>query len=208
MSEQERKPAVITKLVLATTNAGKVRDFSRLFEPSKVEVVAASDLGINLDVEETGTTFEENARIKALAYAAETDLPIVADDSGISVHALGGAPGVHSARYAGVEQDGAANNRKLLEVMTGVEDRRAAFVVALVLVLPGGELIEAQGRCEGTVAFEERGSNGFGYDTLFWRDDLGRTFGESTPDEKNARSHRAAAVMEMMGKLAVRGLLP
>lgn len=198
----------LTKLVLATTNAGKVRDFARLLEPQGIEVVAAGDLGIDLDVEETGSTFAANAMLKAEAYARETELPVLADDSGIMVEALGGAPGVHSARYAGPEQDGDANNRKLLEAMQGVADRRAAFVVALVLVLPGGEFLTAEGRCEGTIASELRGGNGFGYDVLFWREDLGCTFGEATPEQKNARSHRAAAVMEMLGILAVRGLLP
>lgn len=193
---------MIDTLVLATTNKGKLRDFRLLFEGSGIAIEVPEDHGVALDVEETGETFTENALLKARAFAAA--LPgraVLADDSGLIVEALGGDPGVRSARYAGEPSDDHANNLKVLRNMEGVADRRAAFVVVLVLVLPDGREIVAEGRCEGTIAFEERGTNGFGYDIIFWRDDLGRTFGEATPAEKNARSHRAAAVRNLLARI-------
>jgi XTP/dITP diphosphohydrolase len=193
---------MIDALVLATTNQGKVRDFRMLFEGSGIAIEMPGDHGVALDVEETGETFTDNALLKARAFAAA--LPgraVLADDSGLVVEALGGDPGVRSARYAGEPSDDHANNLLVLERMKGVADRRAAFVVVLALVLPDGREFVVEGRCEGTIAFEERGTNGFGYDVIFWRDDLGRTFGEAAPEEKNARSHRAAAVKALLAKL-------
>ncbi|MFT4569764.1 MAG: XTP/dITP diphosphohydrolase [Hyphomicrobiaceae bacterium] len=197
----------ISRVVLATGNRGKVRDFERLLAGSGIEIVSATEEGIAIDVDETGTTFRENSLLKARAHAVRTKLPVLADDSGIVVDALYGAPGVISARYAGAGHDDKANNVKLLEAMAGVADRRAAFVVALALVLPDGEEIVTEGRCEGTIADSERGTNGFGYDAVFYREDLGRTFGESTPEEKNMRSHRATAVHALLGRLGERGLI-
>jgi XTP/dITP diphosphohydrolase len=193
---------MIDTLVLATTNKGKLRDFRLLFEGSGIAIEVPGDHGVELDVEETGETFTDNALLKARAFAAA--LPgraVLADDSGLVVEALGGDPGVRSARYAGEPSDDHANNLKVLANMEGVADRRAAFVVVLALVLPDGREFIVEGRCEGTIAHEERGDNGFGYDVIFWRDDLGRTFGEATPAEKNARSHRAAAVKALLAKL-------
>lgn len=186
-------------LVLCTTNPGKLRDFALLFEDSGIALELPSDHGVALDVEETGETFVANALLKARAFAAE--LPgrwVMADDSGLVVEALGGEPGVRSARFAGEPSDDRANNLLVLRRMEGVSDRRASFVVMLALVAPDGSEVVVEGRCEGTVAFEERGTNGFGYDAIFWRDDLGRTFGEASPSEKNARSHRAAAVRTLL----------
>lgn len=191
-----------SSLVLCTTNQGKLRDFRLLFEGSGIAIELPSDHGVALDVEETGETFTENALLKARAFAA--GLPgrcVLADDSGLVVEALGGEPGVRSARYAGEPGDDHANNLLVLSRMEGVRDRRAAFVVVLALVAPDGGEVVVEGRCEGTVAFEERGTNGFGYDAIFWRDDLGRTFGEAAPAEKNARSHRAAAVRALLARL-------
>lgn len=193
---------VVDSLVLATTNRGKLRDFRLLFEGSGIAIELPGDHGVALDVEETGQTFTDNALLKARAFAAA--LPgraVLADDSGLVVEALGGEPGVRSARYAGEPSDDQANNRLVLERMRGAQDRRAAFVVVLAMVLPDGSEILAEGRCEGTIAFEERGANGFGYDAVFFREDLGCTFGEATPAEKNARSHRAAAVKALIAKL-------
>ena len=195
-------PMTITSLVLATTNKGKLRDFRLLFDGSGIALELPEDLGVSLDVEETGATFTDNALLKARAFAAA--LPgraVMADDSGLVVEALGGEPGVRSARYAGEPCDDGANNRKVLERMKGVADRRAAFVVVLALVHADGSELVVEGRCEGTIAFDERGTNGFGYDAIFFRDDLGGTFGEATPAEKNARSHRAAAVRHLLAKL-------
>lgn len=192
-------PMKTTSLVLATTNKGKLRDFRLLFEGSGIAVELPEDHGVSLDVEETGSTFSENALLKARAFAAA--LPgraVLADDSGLVVEALGGEPGVRSARYAGEPCDDRANNRKVLERMHVATDRRAAFVVVLALVLPDGSETLVEGRCDGTIAFEERGANGFGYDAIFFRDDLGCTFGEASPAEKNARSHRAVAVRKLL----------
>lgn len=195
-------PMKIASLVLATSNKGKLRDFRLLLEGSGVGVELPEDYGVSLDVEETGSTFIENALIKARAFAAALpDRAVLADDSGLVVDALGGEPGVRSARYAGEPCDDHANNLKVLERMNGVSDRRAAFVVVLALVLPDGSETVVEGRCEGTIAYEERGANGFGYDAIFFREDLGCTFGEASPAEKNARSHRAAAVRELLARL-------
>ncbi|HYC01193.1 MAG TPA: RdgB/HAM1 family non-canonical purine NTP pyrophosphatase [Candidatus Limnocylindrales bacterium] len=196
-------------VVLATTNKGKLRDFRFLFDGSGVELRLPEELGVRLDVEETGTTFEENALLKARTFARE--LPghaVLADDSGLEVHALGGRPGVYSARYAGEPCDDHANNLKVIAEVQGLADRRAAFVAVLALVLPSGEEIVVSGRCEGRIIDEERGANGFGYDAIFFRDDLDCTFGEAAPAEKNARSHRGAAVRAMMEELRRLGLLP
>ncbi|MFN2426238.1 MAG: RdgB/HAM1 family non-canonical purine NTP pyrophosphatase [Candidatus Binatia bacterium] len=190
---------MIDSLVLATTNKGKLRDFRLLFEGTGIAIEVPGDHGVALDVEETGVTFTENALLKARAFAAA--LPgraVLADDSGLVVEALGGDPGVLSARYAGEPSDDRANNRLVLARMNGIAERDAAFVVVLALVLPGGEEIVVEGRCEGSIAFSERGSNGFGYDAIFFREDLGCTFGEATPAQKNERSHRAAAVKALL----------
>jgi XTP/dITP diphosphohydrolase len=193
---------VISTLVLATTNRGKLRDFRLLFEGSGIAIEVPADHGVALDVEETGETFTENALLKARAFAAA--LPgraVLADDSGLDVEALGGEPGVRSARYAGEPGDDHANNLLVLERMRGVADRRASFVVVLALVEPDGSEVIVEGRCEGSLAHEERGSQGFGYDAIFFREDLGCTFGEATPAEKNARSHRAAAVRALLERI-------
>ena len=189
------------RLLLATSNKGKLADFQLLFKGAAFGIVSPSDAGVWVDVEETGTTFEQNALLKARAFCQATDYPTLADDSGLAVAALDGRPGVYSARYAGPDCDDQANNRKVIDEMAGVSDRRAAFVCALALVWPDGTELVTHGRCEGLIIDEERGNEGFGYDAVFFREDLGRTFGESSPAEKNARSHRAAAVRAMIGKI-------
>lgn len=199
--------APLRRVLLATSNRGKLRDFQHLFAGTGIELVLAADAGVDVDVEETGETFVANALIKARHAAAGTELPVLADDSGLAVEALDGAPGVYSARYAGTECDDHANNIKLISALDGVEDRRAAFVCVLVLALPDGREIVTDGRCEGLIIGEERGSNGFGYDAVFFRPDLGRTFGEATPEEKNARSHRGAAVTALRTELERLGLV-
>ncbi|MFQ5351770.1 MAG: RdgB/HAM1 family non-canonical purine NTP pyrophosphatase [Candidatus Binatia bacterium] len=195
------------RVVLATSNRGKLGDFRLLFRGSGVELTLPEELGLGMDVEEDGETFEDNALLKARAIGDNVDEPVMADDSGLEVRALGGAPGVLSARYSGPDCDDHANNLKLIEELRGHSDRRAAFVCALALVFPDGQEIVTHGRCEGSIIDEERGSNGFGYDALFFRDDLGCTFGQASADEKNQRSHRAAAVRAMLAELMTRGLL-
>lgn len=189
------------RVVLATTNRGKLADFRLLFRDSGIDLVSPADVGVRLDIEETGETFLENALLKARAHVAATGLPALADDSGLVAHALGNEPGVRSARYAGEPTDDHANNRLLIEKLRGVADRRASFICALALVLPDGREITAEGRCDGRIIDEERGSNGFGYDSVFFRDDLGCTFGEATREEKNARSHRGAAARALLERL-------
>lgn len=197
--------SVLTRAVLATTNKGKLRDFRALFEGSGVELVAPSDLGVALDVEETGETFVENALLKARAHVSACRMPSLADDSGIVAHALGpNEPGVRSARYAGEPSDDHANNSKLIARLRDVADRRASFICALALVWPDGRELVAEGCCDGRIIDEERGTNGFGYDSIFFRDDLGLTFGEAAPAEKHARSHRGAAVRELLSQLRQR----
>jgi XTP/dITP diphosphohydrolase len=194
------------RVVLATTNRGKLADFRLLFRDSGIDLVAPSDVGVTLDVEETGETFLANALLKARAHVAATGLPALADDSGIVAHALGNEPGVRSARYAGEPSDDHANNRRLIEKLRGVADRGASFICALALVLPDGREITAEGGCDGRIIEEERGTNGFGYDSIFFRDDLGCTFGEASREEKNARSHRGAAARALLERLRTEGL--
>lgn len=199
--------ADVTSVALATNNKGKLRDFRLLFEASAIELRLPEEFGVALDVAETGSTFEQNALLKARAFAcALPGRAVLADDSGLSVRALGGRPGVYSARYSGGRGDDGANNRKVLEELRGIDDRRAAFVCVLALVLADGTEVVAEGRCEGRILDAERGSNGFGYDPIFYRDDLGCTFGQASPEQKNACSHRAAAVAALLGKLAAPGL--
>ncbi|RMD83566.1 MAG: RdgB/HAM1 family non-canonical purine NTP pyrophosphatase, partial [Candidatus Dadabacteria bacterium] len=173
--------AGLERVVLASSNAGKLADFRRLFAGAGFELMSPAELGVTLTVNESGTTFAENARLKARAAYEATGLPALGDDSGLCVYALGGRPGVSSARYAGPGADDRANNAKLLAELEGVRDRRAAFVCVLALVLPGGEELVAEGRCEGTIAPAERGTNGFGYDPIFYCEELGATFGEIGP---------------------------
>jgi len=199
--------ADLDRVVLATSNQGKLRDFQFLFAETGIVLELPAAYGVELDVEETGTTFEANALLKARAIHEATGRPTLADDSGLAVDALGGAPGVISARYAGEPCDDHANNRKLIAALEGITDRSAAFVCVLALVLPDGTEVVTHGRCTGTIVDEERGTNGFGYDAVFFRPDLGCTFGQASPAEKNARSHRAAAVRALLAELRSRHLI-
>ena len=189
-----RKP----KLVLASQNAGKLRELRALFG-AEYDVSSMGELGVDMEIEETGTTFEENARIKAETLCARTGCAALADDSGLEVDCLGGAPGVYSARYAGVHGDDAANNALLVaNVRDFPAPRTARFVSAVALARPGRETLIARGSCEGEVLLEERGEGGFGYDPLFYSHDLHKTFAEASADEKNAVSHRARALKNLV----------
>lgn len=181
------------KFVIATHNRGKIVEFKRMLEPMGIEVVTA-ELS---EPEETGTTFEENAFIKAEAACRETGLPAVADDSGLCVDHLGGEPGIYSARFA----EPGKRRLTVLQKLQGVpkEQRGAHFTSAVCCVFPNGDRIEAEGKCYGAIAFESRGENGFGYDSIFEQD--GRTFGEMSDEEKDARSHRGFAFQEFEKKL-------
>lgn len=182
----------MTKLILASNNPNKLREMTELLK-DRFEVVSPAMAGISCEPEETGTTFTENARIKARAFCEASGLAAIADDSGLCVPALGGAPGVYSARYSPERTDG-ANNALLLNNMQGVSRREAYYMCAICLVFPDGREICAEGRCDGVLLERPRGRGGFGYDPLFYVPELGKTFAEATPEEKNTVSHRARAL--------------
>ena len=190
------------KFIIATNNPKKLVELERILNPLGIEAVSAKEAGVVLDeVEETGTTFAENAFLKADAAFKKTGMPAVADDSGLSVDALDGRPGVYSARYAGEAHDDKANRRLLLKNLDGVENRRAHFATVITICYPNGEFITAKGRVEGSILTEERGSEGFGYDSLFYSDELQKTFAEASQAEKNSVSHRGRALHAMLEKL-------
>lgn len=187
---------------VATKNPHKVKEFKRILEPLGFSVVCETDLKEKLeDVEETGTTFQENSMIKAKAGFFSTGLPTVADDSGLCVDALDGEPGIYSARYAGVHGDYQANNEKLLDLMKDVpkEKRTAKFVSAVSCVLPNGIEFTVVGECHGEIAFDIKGENGFAFDRVFISS-LGR-FSEITPEQKDSISHRHTALIKFEEKL-------
>lgn len=190
-------------IVLASGNAGKLAEIARILEDLDIVVVPQSEFGVT-DADETGTTFIENALIKAQHAADATGLPAIADDSGICVDALGGRPGVYSARYAGPDANDDSNNRLLLSELDGVPDeqRGAAFHCVACFVAPGmEEPIIAEGEWRGRILREQRGAGGFGYDPLFYLPELGKSSAELSPQEKNARSHRGRAIAELGRKL-------
>ena len=182
------------KLVLASKNQKKLRELREILSAQGVEVVSEADVGVDVDVEETGTTFEENALLKARAVCEASGLPAVADDSGLCVDALGGAPGVYSARYGGPGLDDVGRYQLLLENMRGMLDRRCKFVSAICCCFPDGEVITARGECPGTLAYAPKGEDGFGYDPIFFLPERKKTFAELTAEEKNAISHRGNAL--------------
>jgi len=212
------------RILIATRSVPKLRELRELLGPIDAELVSLDDLGIPDEVEETGATFEANARLKARAYVRLAGLPTIADDSGLEVDALDGGPGVRTKRYAGERATDADNNRKLLGALEGLPpDRRGArYVCVLVLALPGGpsaafrsgpaappRLIEARGTCRGRIAIAPRGNGGFGYDPIFepaGEPVGGRTLGLYTPAEKHAISHRARATRRMARRLIEVGL--
>ena len=180
---------------MATGNPGKIREIARLLEGLGVEIVAQSEFGVS-DADETGTTFAENSLIKAQHAANATGLPAIADDSGLSVDALDGAPGVYSARYAGGAGD-EANNDKLLAELDGVTERGAAFHCVATFLAPGEEPLVAAGEWRGEILHARTGAGGFGYDPLFFVPECGCSSAELPPEEKNARSHRGQALREL-----------
>ncbi|BCK86540.1 dITP/XTP pyrophosphatase [Sideroxyarcus emersonii] len=188
------------KLVIASNNPGKLREFQRMLAPLGIEVLTQAQLGIS-EAEEPHCTFVENALAKARHVSRESGLPALADDSGICVEALGGAPGVISARYAGDNpKSDVRNNEKLLREMQGVADRRAHYYCVLVLVRHADDPqpLIAEGEWHGEIFHEERGDGGFGYDPMFWLPQFGKTAAELTHDEKAQISHRAKALQVLM----------
>ena len=181
---------------MATSNPGKIRELARMLEGLGIEVVAQSELGVS-DADETGTTFAENSLIKARHAADATGLPAIADDSGLAVDALDGAPGVYSARYAGDAGD-EANNEKLLAALADVEERSAAFHCVATFIAPGEAPLVASGEWRGEILREQQGAGGFGYDPLFFVPECGCSSAELEPEEKNARSHRGQALRKLV----------
>jgi XTP/dITP diphosphohydrolase len=186
----------VVKLLVATNNPGKVIEYEELLGDLPVEITFPGQEGLSLQVEESGETFQENAEIKARAYAAAAGLLTLADDSGLEVDALGGAPGVHSARYAGPAASDVDRYRKLLAALQDVPAgaRSARFRCVIAIARPGGRVYTAEGRCEGEIGFAPRGEHGFGYDPVFVVHGYGgRTMAELPPGLKNRISHRAQA---------------
>lgn len=189
-------------IVLATRNRGKVKELQEMLADFPVDIRSLADFGPLPEVVEDGATFDDNAYKKAIFTAKALGLPALADDSGLVVEALGGAPGVHSARYAGEEADDGANIVKLLQEMTGISDRRAAFVCVLSLAVPSGPALTYEGRCEGEIIHQPRGSGGFGYDPVMFYPPLNKTFAEMDAAEKNRVSHRGAAMGQLREEFA------
>lgn len=187
------------QIVVATKNPNKAREYRELFAPWQIEVKTLADFDQLIEIEENGTTFEENALIKAQAVVTATQLPVVADDSGLVVDALDGAPGIHSARYAG-DHDDDANNDKLLANLVGVsmDQRTAHFHTTLVALKPNGQKLVANGDVNGLILTQRRGENGFGYDPLFFLPKLNSAMAELTDEQKNSVSHRGRAMRQMM----------
>lgn len=187
-------------LVLATRNAGKSKEIREFLAGFPVEIKDLNDFGPIPEVKEDGPTFDDNAYKKASFTAKVLGFPALADDSGLEVEALGGAPGIHSSRYAGPVATDEENNAKLLQALKGVKNRRARFACVLSLAVPSGPALTYEAFCEGEILESPRGENGFGYDPLFYYAPMGKTFGEMTLTEKGAVSHRGKALAELKGE--------
>lgn len=186
-------------VIIATKNRGKAKEFERMFLPLGYEVKTLLDFDDIEDIEETGKTFEENALLKAEAVCKITGQVVISDDSGLIVDALDGAPGIYSARYAGLEKSDQANMDKVLKELEEVpnEERTARFYCALAVAFPDGESLTVHGTCEGTILRERRGSHGFGYDPIFFVKELGKAMAELEPEVKSQISHRAKALKNL-----------
>jgi len=185
------------KLVLASKNQHQLVELRTILGQLGLEVVLESDVGVDVDVEETGTTFEENSLLKARTVMEASGMAAIADDSGLEVDALDGAPGVYSARFGGMDND-EARTALLLEKLQGVPDekRTARFVSVVTCVLPNGKVVSARGTCEGVITHAPAGTNGFGYDPVFYVPSLGKTFSQASSEAKNAISHRGNALQK------------
>ena len=184
------------KLIVASNNKGKIKEIKEILK-DVYEIVPMGEAGFNEEI-------EENALIKAKAVSEALDVNALADDSGLCVDALGGAPGIYSARFSGVHGDDAANRKKLLSELKNLknpDERKARFVSSVVLYKRGGEVVSGMGETHGIIGFKEEGENGFGYDSLFVSDDLGKSFGVATAEEKNAVSHRKRALIDLLRHL-------
>lgn len=195
-----------TKIIFATGNEGKMHEIRDILKDMDAEIVSMKEAGIDIDIVEDGTTFEENAVIKAKAVAACTDAVVLADDSGLEVDYLNKEPGIYSARYLGEDTPQRVKNENLIERLDGVPDeqRTARFVCAIAAVMPDGETLTALGTVEGRIDYEEKGQNGFGYDPIFYIPEYGCTTAELTEEQKNKISHRGKALEAMKRELKKR----
>ena len=192
----------MTKFVLASHNPGKLKEMSAILEDLGVEVVLPSQVGVDAEVEETGETFEANALLKAKAVCQAAGLPAIADDSGLCVDALSGAPGVYTARYGGEGLTDAQRYTLLLNALRGQTNRVAHFVSVVACAFPNGDTLTAEGRCDGTIAFAPMGTEGFGYDPVFFVPELRKTFAQMDGAEKASISHRGKALQAFSKELA------
>lgn len=189
------------KMVLASKNPHKLTEMTAILSQLGVEVVLESDVGVNVDVEETGETFEENSLLKARAVMEATGLPAIADDSGLCVTALGGGPGVYSARYGGEGLDDKGRYELVLQGLSGQLDRSAKFVSVITACFPNGDVLTARGECPGLITYAPRGSGTFGYDPIFLVPEKKKTFAQMEGEEKNAISHRGRAMQKFKVEL-------
>ncbi|MEE6666255.1 XTP/dITP diphosphatase [Pediococcus acidilactici] len=189
------------QILIATKNEGKLKEFKQIFTAKGIEVLSLKDVDEDVDVQENGLTFEENARLKADSYAKTIGIPVLADDSGLEIDALNGRPGIFSARYAGDHND-AANNAKVLTELGGVPDekRTATFHTTVVVRKPDGTELVANGNLRGRILSVPRGDNGFGYDPLFYVEEKQKTLAQMSREEKNQISHRALAIQDLLTK--------
>ncbi len=188
--------AIPEKMILATKNENKLREMREILMDNniKIEIISPEEAGINIEIEETGTSFMENALLKAKALCEASGLPAIGDDSGLCVDALNGAPGIYSARYGGPGLTDAARCQLVLRAMRGATSRAAHFTCAVAAAFPNGSVVTAERRCDGAIAFAALGTGGFGYDAIFLIPEQGKTFGQLSPEEKNAISHRGKAL--------------
>lgn len=191
-----------TIIVLATRNKGKIKEFQELLKDYPVDLKSLDDFGPIPEAVEDGETFDDNAYKKAHFTAKVLGLPAISDDSGLTVEALDGRPGVHSARYAGDKATDQDNIAKLLSELEGVSNRKAAFECVISIAVPSGPALTYEGRCQGEISSEPRGDSGFGYDPVFYYPEFGKTFAEASMEEKNKVSHRGRALTEVAAEMA------
>lgn len=191
----------MARIIAATKNKGKICEIQSILGRLGFDVISQADANIDVDIEETGKTFEQNALIKARAVAMMCDDVVLADDSGLCIDALDGAPGVYSARYAGEDASDSDRMRKVLDEMKDANDRKARFVCVVAMIFPDGRELTCEGETKGVITREPRGDGGFGYDPIFFSDELKKTFGEATQQEKDVVSHRAHALENLCSRL-------
>lgn len=204
--ELRNKDMADKRIVFATGNAGKMKEIREILSDLELEVVSMKEIGVDIPIEEDGTTFEENALIKARAVARQCGEIVLADDSGLEVDYLNGEPGIYSARYMGEETPYSIKNANIIGCLEGIPDekRTARFVCAIAAVFPDGQEMVTSGEIEGRIGYEEKGKNGFGYDPIFYVPEFGRTTAELSDEEKNSISHRGRALRRMKEKLRER----